>query len=512
MSVDAETDPMWAALRSDTAEWWDGEESHSRKEDSRHLAAVSNVSAGVRAWRLQYRQRIIVADGLCALLVGMFSVLVSVPFRQVVPIPYVLITLISPAVWILMVAACHGYDRRYLGIGTEEYRAMVSAAIRLLALVGFLSYALYTGRPYLSRAFVCVYFPVLLATAILARHALRAQLHHARRCGRACHRAVVVGRPHAVRTLVTELQHDPIHGILPVAVCTDVDLRDVTGVEHAGPIDSVIPTISRTKAEVVLVANPSGLNPVQLRRLSWKVDDLGVELIVAPGVVEVMGPRMAVRPAGNLSLLHIERPAMHGVSALAKSAFDRTLAMAFLIMLCPVLVTVAILVKIRDRGSVFFRQQRVGVDGSTFTMLKFRSMVPDAEQQLAAVSADADDGNGILFKRKDDPRVTPIGRVLRRYSLDELPQLLNVVRGDMSLVGPRPPLPSEAATYGLDAWRRMKVKPGVTGLWQVSGRSDLSWGESLRLDLRYVDNWSLVLDIQILWRTLHAVLRGDGAY
>jgi lipopolysaccharide/colanic/teichoic acid biosynthesis glycosyltransferase len=163
-------------------------------------------------------------------------------------------------------------------------------------------------------------------------------------------------------------------------------------------------------------------------------------------------------------------------------------------------------------GPALFRQTRIGADGRPFQMVKFRSMVVDAEERLKELRQESDDGNGVLFKMRRDPRVTPVGSLLRRFSVDELPQLWNVVRGDMSLVGPRPPLPQEVARYSDDATRRLRVRPGMTGLWQVSGRSDLSWEESLRLDLRYVDNWSLTLDVTILWRTFRAVLGRSGAY
>lgn len=196
---------------------------------------------------------------------------------------------------------------------------------------------------------------------------------------------------------------------------------------------------------------------------------------------------------------------------LMKALFDRVLGLLLVLVGLPVLAVVAVLVKIDSQGPILFKQRRIGAQGEPFNMLKFRTMVENAEALLGSL-ADANDGNEILFKKRDDPRVTRVGRVLRRYSLDELPQLFNVLRGDMSLVGPRPPLPSEVAKYESDAVRRLRVKPGLTGLWQVSGRSNLSWEESLRLDLRYVDNWSLVLDLQILARTARAVLSGSGAY
>jgi exopolysaccharide biosynthesis polyprenyl glycosylphosphotransferase len=225
----------------------------------------------------------------------------------------------------------------------------------------------------------------------------------------------------------------------------------------------------------------------------------------------VVGPRVHIRPVCGLPLMHMERPELRGTRRLVKNVFDRTAAAAGILFLAPVLLALTLLVGVTSRGGVFYRQHRVGRDGRTFSMLKFRSMVAGADQQVDELAAGSD-GNGVLFKKKNDPRVTAIGRIMRRYSLDELPQLVNVLTGNMSLVGPRPPLPTEVERYGFDMHRRFLVKPGLTGLWQVSGRSDLSWDDSVRIDVRYVENWSLAFDFMILWKTVGAVLRGSGAY
>lgn len=475
---------------------------------------VGEESARAQAWVKPYLSSAVLADVFCASLCGAAAVVVSgaVPLRDPIPLPYLVLLVLSPFAWVATVAACHGYERRCLGVGAEEYRALISAAIRLLALSAFVSYALYVDRPYLSRFFVLVYFPMLLCTALAARFILRKQLYRARWRGLACQRAVVVGRDHAVRDLVADLHRETVHGIRPVAICSTENIDTVGGVHREGSVRDAVQVARTHHADVVVVASPSNLDGTELRRLSWELDDLGIELIVSPGVVEVTGPRMSIRAAANLSLLHIERPALRGLNAVTKTFFDRVVGGLLVVLLAPLFLLVAVFIKLRDGGDVFFRQTRVGIDGNDFTMLKFRSMVPNAENQLAQVRGDADDGNGVLFKRHDDPRVTPIGKVLRRFSLDELPQLMNVMHGDMSIVGPRPPLRSEADGYGADAVRRLRVKPGLTGLWQVSGRSDLPWDESLRLDLRYVDNWSMFLDLQILWRTVRAVIRGTGAY
>jgi exopolysaccharide biosynthesis polyprenyl glycosylphosphotransferase len=201
---------------------------------------------------------------------------------------------------------------------------------------------------------------------------------------------------------------------------------------------------------------------------------------------------------------------MSGARRAFKRAVETALTVVLMLFALPVLLVITVAIRLDSSGPVLFRQKRVGARGTEFDMIKFRTMCMDAEARLAELQRDA--GNDVLFKMKDDPRITRVGKVLRRFSLDELPQLINVLRGEMSLVGPRPPLLREVEAYEPDAVRRLRVKPGLTGLWQVSGRSDLSWDESLRLDLWYVDNWCLALDLQILFRTARAVLRGAGAY
>jgi exopolysaccharide biosynthesis polyprenyl glycosylphosphotransferase len=250
---------------------------------------------------------------------------------------------------------------------------------------------------------------------------------------------------------------------------------------------------------------------VRLRELAWELEKTGTDLCVAPALLDVAGPRTTIRPVAGLPLLHMDHPEFTGTKQVIKDAFDKLVGLSALALTAPVFLFVTLIIRLDDGGPAFFRQTRVGRDGRDFTVYKFRTMVMDAEKLKTELTA-SNDHDGVLFKMRKDPRITKVGSWLRRWSLDELPQLLNVVRGDMSLVGPRPALPDEAARYGDYVRRRLVVKPGLTGLWQVNGRSDLSWEESVRLDLRYVENWSLVLDLQILWKTLSAVWRGSGAY
>ena len=267
----------------------------------------------------------------------------------------------------------------------------------------------------------------------------------------------------------------------------------------------------RSQADTVAVTAADQLGHAGMRALAWELQELDIDLVVAPGVVDVAGPRLKVRPVAGLPLLHVEEPQYEGASKWVKGLFDVVSAGAALLVLSPLLAVAALAVRASSRGPALYRSERMGLDGQAFTMLKFRTMVAGADQLRATLSTDGA-GNAVLFKMREDPRVTRVGRLLRKFSIDELPQLWNVVRGDMSLVGPRPPLRCEVETYSGDVRRRLLVKPGITGLWQVSGRSDLSWEESVRLDLSYVENWSMVQDLIIIWRTVNAVLRSRGAY
>jgi exopolysaccharide biosynthesis polyprenyl glycosylphosphotransferase len=233
---------------------------------------------------------------------------------------------------------------------------------------------------------------------------------------------------------------------------------------------------------------------------------------VSPGIVDVACPRLTVRPVAGLPLINVDKPQYHGAKRFQKRAFDICFSLLALLAASPVMMVAAVAVKLTSHGPVFYRAERIGLDGVPFRMIKFRTMVVDADRRLAEVANRNESVGGVLFKIRRDPRVTRAGRLLRRYSIDELPQFINVVRGDMSVVGPRPPLRSEVETYDHRVRRRLLVRPGITGLWQVSGRSDLSWDDSVRLDLSYVENWSMLSDLAIAAKTVGAVCCGSGAY
>jgi exopolysaccharide biosynthesis polyprenyl glycosylphosphotransferase len=286
---------------------------------------------------------------------------------------------------------------------------------------------------------------------------------------------------------------------------------EVAGLPVLGDFSSVAKVVDQVRADCVAVLACPEINGTALRRLAWELEEDAVDLIVAPALIDVAGPRTSIRPIAGLPLLHVEHPRLGGARHVVKSLYDRILAGLLLALSQPFLAAIALAIRIDSAGPALFRQTRVGKNGVAFTVYKFRTMVQGAERQKAGLLKQ-NESDGTLFKIKNDPRITQIGAWLRRWSVDELPQLINVLRGEMSLVGPRPPLPQEVAQYAGDTLRRLVVKPGMTGMWQVSGRSDLSWEESVQLDLRYVENWSLLLDLQILWKTWNAVVFGKGAY
>jgi exopolysaccharide biosynthesis polyprenyl glycosylphosphotransferase len=249
-----------------------------------------------------------------------------------------------------------------------------------------------------------------------------------------------------------------------------------------------------------------------MRDLSWELEKLDVDLMVSPGVVDVAGPRLQIRPVAGLPLIYLEKPQYHGAKRFEKRLFDVMFSSTALLCTLPLLIIIAVAIKLTSKGTVFYRQERTGLNGRPFEMIKFRTMVADADSMVDGLAHLNECEGGVLFKIRNDPRVTPVGRTLRKYSLDELPQFINVLRREMSVVGPRPPLPSEVKTYSDYAKRRLLVRPGITGLWQVSGRSDLSWEDSVRLDLFYVENWSMVSDLLIALKTAKVLFTHSGAY
>ncbi|QFG24727.1 sugar transferase [Actinomadura sp. WMMB 499] len=467
-------------------------------------------------WSARYRRIAGFLDFCSMLAAGVSAFLLRFPgVPKEWHTPYMVLTVALPLVWVPVLMLCRAYQPRYIGVGYEEFHRVLRAGFVFMAGIAIIAYASKTD---VARGYVVMAMPLGTLLAVLARYRLRKWLHRKRWHGQYMRRVVAVGHRTSVEDLIRLLRQKRYHGMDIAAVCLppalvtgDDAVAEVEGVPVLGDFGQTAAVADRVGADSVAVLACPELDGTALRRLAWQIERNDVELVVAPALMDVAGPRISIRPVSGLPLLHVEHPELDGGRKVLKGLFDRTMALGGLLALSPLLLAVAVLIRLTSAGPVLFRQVRVGRGGREFTVLKFRTMVQDAEARKAELLA-GNDGDGVLFKMRADPRITRVGRWLRRYSLDELPQLINVVRGDMSLVGPRPPLPEEVAQYGGDVYRRLVVKPGLTGLWQVSGRSDLTWEESVRLDLRYVDNWTLVLDLQIIWKTWSAVFRGSGAY
>ncbi|MFI2275483.1 MULTISPECIES: sugar transferase [Catenuloplanes] len=416
-----------------------------------------------------------------------------------------------PLGWLVVLWANGAYDRRYLGLGTDEFKRVTRASVTVAASVSFIAFATKTDLSRLSVGFALVGATVLI---LFARYVARLILHVSRRrFGAAAQRMVLLGTLPETLEVYTAVTRSPAAGLVPVAIHLTDGYAAAKGLETPVPVHAgkdVLALVREVGADTIAFCGSASAEPGELRRLAWQLEGTGIDLVVAPQLTDIAGPRVHIRPIEGLPLLHVEEPTISGLGWLAKNVMDRVAAGLGLILLSPLLLAIGIAIKISDPGPAFFRQSRVGHEGKTFRVWKFRTMYVDAEERLASMQ-DMNETDGLLFKVKNDPRIFPAGRFLRASSLDELPQLINVLFGEMSLVGPRP-LPADDGDFLGDVRRRLLVRPGITGLWQVSGRSDLSWDEAVRLDLYYVDNWSLAYDLSILWRTVGVVVARKGAY
>ncbi|MCM0615268.1 sugar transferase [Paenarthrobacter sp. TYUT067] len=418
--------------------------------------------------------------------------------------------------WWYMLGAWNSRKSRVLGAGPDEYKRVAAASLWLFGLVAIFSYVL---RVETARGFVGIALPVGLAGLLLARWVLRQHLSVARQRGESLSRLLLIGGQSAVAHLAATLQGAKHAGYLPIAAYTpgavsSPDIDPESGLPILGQgtdTAAVLAAIDMCRADAVAVSAGVQLHPQTLRHLGWELASRNIGLIMAPALTDIAGPRIHTQQVAGLPLIHVTTPSLEGGQRVAKRLFDVVVSGILIVLSLPLMIFIASLVRLDSKGPILFRQERVGMEGSPFQMLKFRSMVVDAEARLAELQ-ERNEGHGLLFKIKQDPRITRIGNVLRRYSLDELPQLFNIFGGSMSLVGPRPPLPREVEEYEHDVRRRLLVKPGLTGLWQVSGRSNLSWQDSVRLDLYYVENWSLAGDLVIILRTVRAVFHSTGAY
>jgi exopolysaccharide biosynthesis polyprenyl glycosylphosphotransferase len=470
-----------------------------------------------RTWARRYRARLRITDFavtstsvLAALVIG--NRIAPVEFPANAATLNVAIALAVLLFWSIGLSAFRTRDLTIVGLGPDEYRRVAHASTTVFGLAAIL---FLVGNVEAPRWFLIVTLPLGVTGLVTSRWLWRKWLHAQRLDGHALSRVVVVGRRHDVARVASQLARHSgdVYSVVGAVVdgnsATSAPIPELPAIGY--DLAQTTTFAASVGADAIIVAGQPDSESEFIRDLAWDLEGKSMALILATSLANVTGPRIRFRPVDGLPMLHVEIPQFEGGKHVLKRAFDLVGAAAAIILLAPVAAVIALTVRADSAGSAIFRQERVGRSGKTFVMLKFRSMVVDAVDLLPGLKH-RNQGNGVLFKIRDDPRVTRVGRILRKYSLDELPQLWNVLMGNMSLVGPRPPLPEEVLEYHDHVHRRLYIRPGLTGMWQINGRSTLSWEDSVRLDLYYVENWSLVGDLMIIWRTVKMLVRPVGAY
>jgi exopolysaccharide biosynthesis polyprenyl glycosylphosphotransferase len=487
------------------------------------VAEVDKRPIGVtrrNAWQRAFAARLFATDvlviggvvfGSQLLWFGFEPIEVAAPNAFDLRVGYPAVSIVLILGWMLILDAFATRDHKVIGSGTLEYKRVADATIRLFGLFAIVAFLLKLD---LARGYLLTALPVGLVLLLVSRWASRQWLRTKQSTGLHMSRALLVGERQKSAHVAATIQRTPGSGLLLVGALTRegmTGLGPISGLPVLGDYGDLMGALDDSLADTVILTGADEISPADMQRVGWELEARGVELIVAPALTDVAGPRIHARPVAGLPLIHVSYPAFEGVKRLTKRLFDVVGASLLILVSSPVLIGVAIAVKRSSPGDVIYRQERIGRQGAAFGMLKYRSMVQGADDQLESLLDAQGTSDKPLFKVTNDPRITPVGLFLRKYSLDELPQLFNVLVGTMSLVGPRPQRAAEVALYDDVAHRRLVMKPGMSGLWQVSGRSNLSWEDSIRLDLYYVENWSLTADIVILWRTVRAVVRPDGA-
>ncbi len=471
-------------------------------------------------WERRFTSYLLITDAIvvcAAVLLAQYARFGSTPAADSLITHYeTLYSAVLIGIWLAALAGMRTRSPKHVGAGIEEYRRVVAASFWTFGVVAIAELLM---KLEVSRGYLAVALPVGIVGLVLSRWQWRGYGVRQRRAGRYQTSVLAIGDRDAVANLASELTSSPDYGYRVVGIaipgygepCGEHLTINGRQIPIVGGDGNVLEAIRGYGADKVAIAGTDHFGVKGIRKLIWELEPMGVELVVSPGVMDVARSRLVMRPIAGLPLLYIDKPQYQGAKRFQKRAFDFTFALAALTAALPVLLAAGIAVRLTSKGPVFYKAERIGIDGRPFMMLKFRTMIDDADKELPNLLS-ANESDGLLFKMKNDPRVTPVGRVLRRFSVDELPQFINVLRREMSVVGPRPPLRREVEAYDDDVQRRLLVKPGVTGLWQVSGRSDLPWDKAVRLDLSYVDNWSMVGDILIIAKTLRAVVERRGAY
>lgn len=471
-----------------------------------------------RDWPTRYGGWLVISDVvvlLALLLVYRFVALPAGPARiswigAGPGLSYSAALALTGLLWLAALAVFETRERHIVGSGPDEYRRVATATVGVFALLVSICFFFQIDA---RRSFFLVAMPIGLCALILSRWLWRQWLRGQQRRLKYVYRAVVMGEPQKVAHVVEAIARSQGTGFAIMGAVTNAEVQQIHGVPVIGRLSKAAQALDIVDADTLIIAGSDELPPKLMRRLGWQIADRDANLVVAPALTDVAGPRIHATPAAGLPFIHVDFPRLEGGKRVAKRAFDLVGSLMLILAASPLMIATMIAIRVDSRGPIFYRQTRIGRRGREFGMFKFRSMIADADDQLASLLDVQGTSDQPLFKVTNDPRITRVGRFIRKYSIDELPQLFNVVLGHMSLVGPRPQREGEVALYDDDAHRRLLVKPGMSGLWQVSGRSALSWEDALRLDLYYVENWSFIQDIQILFRTFRAVLApGDSAH
>lgn len=490
----------------------------TREPRARRPLAKIPLRRSARDWPERYARWLVYSDIAVLVLLFLIFRLVAMPLDLATvswedgpDVPYWAVIVGVEVLWLLALSVFDTRDRHIVGNGSQEYARIANAGVALFAVLVSVAFFL---RIDLSRALLLGAIPLGTAALILTRWFWRQWLRAQQGAKRYVYRAVVLGEPKKAAHIVSAIRRASGTGFDIVGVVTNSGPTGlIEGVPVVGTFSTAIAALDAVDADTVILVGADEIDPAVIRRLGWALADRDANLVVAPQLTDVAGPRIHTRPAAGLPLVHVEYPALVGYRRFIKRTFDIIAAAVLIVLTSPIMLAAAIAVRSDSKGPVFYRQTRIGRQGKPFGMLKFRSMIADADDQLASLLDLQGMTTRPLQKVVGDPRITRVGRVIRRHSIDELPQLFNVLAGTMSLVGPRPQREGEVALYDDAAKRRLLVKPGMSGLWQVSGRSTLSWDDALRLDLYYVENWSFMQDVVILFRTVRAVMMpGQGAH
>lgn len=480
-------------------------------------------------WRYIYVAALVAVDVLVMLL----SLVICFAFN---PGAYDTVTRAMP-IWAFLLAYCvigllclafaGAYHRHVMAEGYELYTKLINAAIFAIVLASCVAFMLNLQLP---RTALIITPLVGLVCELVARWMMRCLLHHHRRRGECKYTTVIVGSSEGINRTLRLMRRNSALGYMPVAVCpiapdprmddayvvtnfvADPDIEGADKLRVLSFGSRFARTIERMGVQEVYIADVLSRDSKLLHAMSLAIESLGIELAISVSLADVGGHRLHLRNSAEQQVLIASLPQYRTTTYVIKRIIDIVLSAVALIVSSPIMLGVAIAIKLDDGGPVLFKQTRVGIHGKPFTMYKFRSMVTNAEEIKAKLAAESGQTNRFIFKLKDDPRITKVGKFIRKTSLDEFPQFFNVFKGDMSLVGPRPALPDEVARYGSLYSTRLLVKPGITGPWQVSGRSDLSQEQSEFLDVSYIENWSITGDLAILAKTVMVVFRGTGSY